>query len=128
MKYFAFIRWAIGTTLLAGALSFGILGLVGASQQDWSADHEDGDEREHDEDTDEQHRIRHKVRKDNLLPLERILELHKDRITGRILDLEVEREHGKIIYEMEYIDGDGVIREVYIDAATGDWLKEEVED
>lgn len=122
MKQLNIIRWVIGTALLSGALSFGVLGAVLASRQGWSSDDEHADHK------DEQHRIRQEVDKDNLIPLERILEIHQDRITGRILDLEVEREHGKIIYELEYMDRDGIIREVHIDAANGDWLKEEIED
>lgn len=72
--------------------------------------------------------IRDLVEAGEILPLEEILRRHQGRIHGRILDLEVEHEHGRVVYEIEYMGEDGVIHEAYIDAAEGTWLKEEIED
>lgn len=71
--------------------------------------------------------IRRLVETGEVLPLSDILEKHQTRIHGRILDLEVEHEHGRIVYEIEFMGDDGVIHEAYIDASNGDWLKEEIE-
>ena len=47
---------------------------------------------------------------------------------GRLLDLEVEREHGRIVYELEVVDEQGQVHEIYLDAQTGEWLGQELED
>ena len=39
---------------------------------------------------------------------------------GKLLDLEVEKEHGRIIYELEFLDPQGRVREYEVDAETGD--------
>jgi uncharacterized membrane protein YkoI len=69
--------------------------------------------------------IRELVRQGRILPLERILERHRE--FGRLLDLEVEAEHGMIIYELEMLGRDGRVRELEIDAANGDILKQKIE-
>ncbi len=45
---------------------------------------------------------------------------------GRLLDVELENEHGRWEYELEYLVG-GQVREYRIDAATGAVLGEEEE-
>lgn len=72
--------------------------------------------------------VRRWVDEGRVLPLEELLDRHRDRITGRLLDLEVEREHGRIVYELEVVDDRGVVHEIYLDAQSGDWLGEELED
>ena len=69
--------------------------------------------------------IRQLVRDGRILPLERILERHRQR--GRLLDLEVEREHGRIIYELELLRDDGRVVELEIDAASGEILEQSLE-
>ncbi|MBD3649171.1 MAG: PepSY domain-containing protein [Pseudomonadales bacterium] len=77
---------------------------------------------------DRSHQIKRWADQEGVKPLEEIMEMNRKRFDGRIIDMEVEEEHGRIIYEVEYIDHEGVIREVHIDARTGEWLKEEIED
>jgi len=72
--------------------------------------------------------IRQWVEEGRILPLQDLLERHRARIEGELLDLEVEREHGRIVYELEVMDRKGRVREIYLDAATGEWLEEELED
>lgn len=72
--------------------------------------------------------VRRWVDEGRVLPLEELLDRHRDRVAGRLLDLEVEREHGRIVYELEVMDDRGVVREIYLDAQSGDWLGEEIED
>lgn len=72
--------------------------------------------------------VREWVEQGRVLPLEELLARHRDRITGRILDLEVEREHGRIVYELEVVDDRGRVHEIYLDAQSGEWLGEELED
>lgn len=72
--------------------------------------------------------VREWVEAGRVLPLEELLERHRERISGRLLDLEVEREHGRIVYELEVVDHQGQVYEIYLDAQTGEWLGQELED
>ena len=44
-----------------------------------------------------------------------------------MLDLEVEKEHGRIVYEMEFLREDGRVLELEIDARDGTLLEKEIE-
>ena len=66
--------------------------------------------------------IRKMVSQGKILPLETILQLNKP-----LLDLEVESEHGKIIYELEFLKQNGDVVELIIDAKTGELLDQEIE-
>lgn len=71
--------------------------------------------------------IRELVKQGEILSLETILQKYRDRMQGRLLDLEVEIEHGQIIYELEFLQEDGFVIEYKVDAATGSLLEEERE-
>jgi len=60
------------------------------------------------------------------LPLPRILEIARGAVPGEVLEVEIEREHGRLIYEVEILSRSGRVRKVEIDARTGTVL--EVED
>ena len=63
-----------------------------------------------------------------ILPLEELmrrLDLGPD---ARILEIESELEHGRRVYEIEYLSGNGRIREVLIDARSGEILADEEDD
>ena len=68
------------------------------------------------------------VQSGEILPLETILEKLKKRVVGRIIEVELERKKGQLIYEIEQVDDQGVVKEFIFDAKTGDLLKEEVDD
>ena len=63
-----------------------------------------------------------------ILPLEELLARHRQRIPGRLLDLELEREHGRLVYELEVVDDQGRVHEIYLDARSGEWLDREIDD
>ncbi len=65
------------------------------------------------------------VQQGQILPLDTLLSRHRARLQGRLIDLELEREHGRWVYELELIDPQGVVREFLIDAKSGEWLGEE---
>ena len=71
--------------------------------------------------------IRSLVQQGEILSLESILNKHSQFMTGRLLDLEVESEHGQIIYELEFLMPNGDVVELEIDAATGEILEQEIE-
>jgi uncharacterized membrane protein YkoI len=60
-----------------------------------------------------------------ILPLEELLrrlDLGKD---VRILEIESEMEHGAALYEIEYVERNGRIRKIRVDARSGQVLGEE---
>ncbi len=63
-----------------------------------------------------------------ILPLEAILEKVRQVLPGRVLEVELENEDRKVVYEMEILGDDGVIREVYVDAKSGEILSAKEDD
>lgn len=63
-----------------------------------------------------------------ILPLEQILQRARAERPGKILDTELEREHGRYIYELEILDEQGVVWKMEFDAKTGALLKSKRDD
>ncbi len=63
------------------------------------------------------------VRRGEILSLPEIKARIGADIADRIVEIEVERKAGQIIYEIYYIDSEGRRREVEIDAKTGEPLR-----
>lgn len=63
-----------------------------------------------------------------ILPLEQILEQTRQEFPGRVIEIELDREDGRHIYELEIVDPEGRVWELEIDAATGELLEKERED
>jgi uncharacterized membrane protein YkoI len=62
------------------------------------------------------------------MPLEGILEQVRARHPGRILEVELEKDDGRYIYEIEVLDSEGKVWEMEIDAGSGEILETELED
>ncbi len=62
-----------------------------------------------------------------ILPLEDILAISRQQIDGHILEVELEQERGRMIYEIEILDHQGRVWELEFDAASGEILKQEQE-
>ncbi len=62
------------------------------------------------------------------LPLTKLLPIALAKVPGEILEIETEREHGRILYEIEILDRAGHVRKVVLDARTGAVLRVEFED
>lgn len=63
----------------------------------------------------------------DVLPLETILDkLHKDH-PGKVLEVEIEHEHGRVLYEIELLDHNGKVWELKVDPRTGNILKQKQE-
>lgn len=76
----------------------------------------------HELDQDEALRLR---REGLILPLEQVLEQALQRYPGaRLLEAELELEHGRHIYEIELLTAEGIARELEVDAADGRLLKD----
>lgn len=74
-----------------------------------------------------QNEIRDLVKQGKLLPLESILSLYPEKQYGKLLDLEAEREHGSVIYELKFLRADSRVMELEIDASNGLLLEQEIE-
>ncbi|MFV3372096.1 PepSY domain-containing protein [Pseudomonas sp. NY15435] len=62
-------------------------------------------------------------------PFEEILPAALSRYPGsRLLEAELEKEHGNYIYEVELLTVDGVVRELELDARDGRILKDKEDD
>ncbi len=68
------------------------------------------------------------VKEGKVISIDDLMLRYPELLAGRLLDLEVEREHGRIIYELEILRADSIVYEIKIDAQSGEWLEEEVED
>jgi len=68
------------------------------------------------------------VERGELLPLSRILELVERDFPGRILEVDLERERGRLLYEIEVLREDGRVVELTYDGKTGKLLETEIED
>ena len=73
------------------------------------------------------YQIRQLVKRGEILSLDDILLKHQQLSQGRLLDLEVESEHGQIISELEFLRQNGDVVEFKMDAASGDILEQEIE-
>lgn len=72
--------------------------------------------------------VRAWVESGQIRSFEEIFQLNKSTLSGEILDLEVEKKHGRIVYEIEQLKENGTVSEVYIDAVSGEFIKEEADD
>lgn len=72
--------------------------------------------------------IMHLVETGQIQSLEQILSRYPEQQFGKLLDLEVEEEHGRIEYELEFLHRDGRVIELKIDASNGEILEQEYKD
>jgi len=63
----------------------------------------------------------------DILPLEIILLRLKKNHPGKVLEVEMETRHGRLLYEIELLDDKGKVWEFKIDPRTGDIVKQETE-
>jgi uncharacterized membrane protein YkoI len=68
-------------------------------------------------------------RSGQLAPLQQILQAVTARYPElQVLEVELEAEHGAYLYEIDILLGDGSVRELEIDASSGEILEDEQED
>jgi uncharacterized membrane protein YkoI len=63
----------------------------------------------------------------DILPLETILHKLEQTHPGKVLEVELEKEHDRVIYEIELLDGNGKVWELKVDARSGEMLKQKQE-
>jgi len=63
----------------------------------------------------------------DIMPLETILHKLNQTHPGKVLQVELEHEHGRVIYEIELLDAKGKVWEFKIDPRNGEILKQKEE-
>lgn len=63
-----------------------------------------------------------------ILPLEELLKQVRQQHPGRVLEVELEKESGQYIYEIEVLNKQGQVSELKYNAQTGELLKYETDD
>jgi uncharacterized membrane protein YkoI len=103
------MRWT--KPILAGILcATAVLGGVAASLAD--GDDRGRHAREHEE-------IRGALQRGEVLPLARILAIAQEKVPGDVIEVELESEHGALVYEIKVLTQSGRVREIEIDARNG---------
>jgi uncharacterized membrane protein YkoI len=64
----------------------------------------------------------------SILPLETILQKARKTHSGKILEIELEKEDNQLVYEIELLTSDGKVVELLFDAKTGSLISKEEED
>jgi uncharacterized membrane protein YkoI len=67
-------------------------------------------------------------RRGKIMPIELLLKSLKERLKGEIVEIELDDNDSGLYYEVYYLDSGGRRIEIYVDAATGEILKNKVED
>jgi uncharacterized membrane protein YkoI len=90
---------------------------------------DDDDDRDDDDDDrdDDSHRARDGVSSGSILPLATILRRLDSGFAGRLIDADLKRRGGRVIYELQIVTPAGRVLEVDVDAATARVVKYEVE-
>jgi uncharacterized membrane protein YkoI len=79
-------------------------------------------------DVDDDHEeARRAVEKGSARPLAEILDQIQPQLGGKVIGVELEREHERYIYELKVVTPSGELREIYVDAVSGGILKNEEE-
>ncbi len=99
--------------ILAAALALAASPAFAAQEGGRSGDHDDA---------------RRAVELRQALPLTRILEIAQGAVPGEIIEVELDHDHDRLIYEVDILTQTGRLRQVEIDAQTGAVLEVEDED
>ena len=87
-------------------------------------ENDENDENDDDDDDDGDHeRARRAVEQGRALPLRVVLEQVERQFQGRAVEVELEREDGRLIYEIRLLQDSGQVVKLEVDAATGAVLK-----
>jgi uncharacterized membrane protein YkoI len=90
-----------------------------------AADDDDGHGRRRGRDHD---RAREALRRGEAAPLSEIMPAVESRLGARVIEVELERDDGRLVYEFELIAPDGRILEAEVDARSGDIIEVEAGD
>lgn len=57
--------------------------------------------------------------KDAKVTIDQAIKTASEKVQGTVVEAELEKKHGKTVWEVEIVGADGNVTEVHIDAATG---------
>lgn len=77
------------------------------------------------DDDEDQARARAAVARGEALPVVRILEIAQREVSGQVIDVELEWDDGRLEYDVKVLTASGRVREVEIDAGSGQVLSVE---
>jgi Predicted membrane protein len=63
--------------------------------------------------------------KDAKVTIDQAIKTAMDKVPGTAVEAELEKKHGKTVWEVEIVGSDGKVTEVHIDAGTGDIIDTE---
>ncbi len=63
--------------------------------------------------------------KDAKITIDQAVKTGSDKVPGTVVEAELEKKHGKTVWEVEVLDAEGKVTEVHIDAATGEVIDTE---
>lgn len=64
--------------------------------------------------------------KDAKITIDQAIKTASDKVQGTVVEAELEKKHGKTVWEVEVVGGDGKVTEVHIDAGSGDVIDTEM--
>jgi uncharacterized membrane protein YkoI len=64
--------------------------------------------------------------KDAKVTIDQAIKTASEKVSGTVVEAELEKKHGKTVWEVEVLGADGNVTEVHIDAATGAVIDTEV--
>ena len=79
-------------------------------------------------DDDDAERARRALERGDVLPLAEVLAAVEQQHPGRVIEVELEEEDGRLVYELKLLAGGGRLLEIYADARTAEVLEVEEED
>ncbi|HYN77064.1 MAG TPA: PepSY domain-containing protein [Lamprocystis sp. (in: g-proteobacteria)] len=100
-----------------------ILSLAMLLTAGWSAAHDHN--RDWEDDDHSYDRARRANQRGEILDLAEIYRRAAAQVPGRVLEAELEKEHGRWVYELQILDPSGRLRELKLDARTGKIFKQE---
>jgi uncharacterized membrane protein YkoI len=63
--------------------------------------------------------------KDAKVTIDQAIKTALDKVQGTVVEAELEKKHGKTVWEVEVVGADGKVTEVHIDAGSGDVIDTE---
>ncbi len=66
--------------------------------------------------------------KDAKITIDQAVKTATEKVPGTVVEAELEKKHGKTIWEVEVLGADGKVTEVHLDAATGAVIDTEAKD
>ncbi|MEZ5844124.1 MAG: PepSY domain-containing protein [Hyphomicrobiaceae bacterium] len=66
---------------------------------------------------------REALRRGDILPLAKVLAIVRQHVQGDVVEVELEHEHGQLVYELKLLASDGRLIKVYASARDGTIIK-----